>query len=91
MDSHLLQSFFLQVLVDLVLWMYPFMAYASGMSGVLIVLGTGLLTIGYQGLVCTKLLIGFQLGYIGLFSHPFSTVSISSTSVRLSEAIFGPV
>lgn len=39
-----------QVLVDLVLWMYPFMAYSSGMSGFLCVLGTGLLTIGYQGL-----------------------------------------
>ena len=42
-----------QVLVDVVLWMYPFMAFASGMSGVLVVLGTGLLTIGYQGLVRT--------------------------------------
>lgn len=40
-----------QVLVDLVLWMYPFMAYTSGMSGFLCVLGTGLLTLGYQGLV----------------------------------------
>jgi hypothetical protein len=40
-----------QVLVDVVLWMYPFMAFASGMSGLLVVLGTGLLTIGYQGLV----------------------------------------
>jgi hypothetical protein len=43
-----------QVLVDLVLWMYPFMAYTSGMSGFLCVLGTGLLTLGYQGLVCTQ-------------------------------------
>jgi hypothetical protein len=40
-----------QVLVDLVLVMYPFMAYSAGMSGFLCVLGTGLLTIGYQGLV----------------------------------------
>jgi hypothetical protein len=40
-----------QVLVDLVLWMYPFMAFTSGMSGFLCVLGTGLLTLGYQGLV----------------------------------------
>lgn len=39
-----------QVLVDLVLWMYPLMAFSSGMSGLLCVLGTGLLTIGYQGL-----------------------------------------
>jgi hypothetical protein len=40
-----------QVLVDLVLVLYPFMAYSSGMSGFVCVLGTGLLTIGYQGLV----------------------------------------
>lgn len=39
-----------QVLVDLILWMYPFMAFASGMSGLLTVLGTGLLTVSYQGL-----------------------------------------
>ena len=39
-----------QVLVDFVLWMYPFMAVCSGMSGFVCVLGTGMLTIGYQGL-----------------------------------------
>lgn len=31
--------------------MYPFMAYSAGMSGLLCVIGTGLLTLGYQGLV----------------------------------------
>lgn len=40
-----------QVLVDLVLALYPFMAYSAGMSGFVCVIGTGLLTIGYQGLV----------------------------------------
>lgn len=40
-----------QVLVDVVLWMYPLMAVSSGMSPLLSVLGTGLLTISYQGLV----------------------------------------
>lgn len=39
-----------QVLVDMILWMYPFMAFSSGMSGLLCVLGTGLLTVSYQGL-----------------------------------------
>ena len=39
-----------QVLVDVVLWFYPFMAIASQMSDGLVVLGTGLLTISYQGL-----------------------------------------
>jgi hypothetical protein len=39
-----------QVLVDAVLWMYPIMAYNSGMSSFVTVLGTGLLTISYQGL-----------------------------------------
>jgi hypothetical protein len=39
-----------QVLVDVVLWMYPLMAISSGMSGFLTVLGTGLLTVCYQGL-----------------------------------------
>jgi hypothetical protein len=39
-----------QVLVDVVLWMYPFMAISSQMSDSLVVLGTGLLTISYQGL-----------------------------------------
>lgn len=39
-----------QVLVDCVLWFYPFMAIASQMSDGLVILGTGLLTICYQGL-----------------------------------------
>lgn len=39
-----------QVLVDLVLWLYPFMAFASGFSATICVLGTGLLTLSYQGL-----------------------------------------
>lgn len=39
-----------QVLVDAVLFMYPIMAYNSGMSSFVTVLGTGLLTISYQGL-----------------------------------------
>ena len=39
-----------QILVDAVLWFYPFMAIASQMSDGLVVLGTGLLTISYQGL-----------------------------------------
>eukprot|EP00587_Corethron_hystrix_P001577 CAMPEP_0113328384 /NCGR_PEP_ID=MMETSP0010_2-20120614/19989_1 /TAXON_ID=216773 ORGANISM="Corethron hystrix, Strain 308" /NCGR_SAMPLE_ID=MMETSP0010_2 /ASSEMBLY_ACC=CAM_ASM_000155 /LENGTH=1182 /DNA_ID=CAMNT_0000189705 /DNA_START=372 /DNA_END=3919 /DNA_ORIENTATION=- /assembly_acc=CAM_ASM_000155 len=39
-----------QILVDAVLWMYPLMAFVSGMSLVLGVIGTGLLTIFYQGL-----------------------------------------
>lgn len=39
-----------QVLVDCVLMMYPLMAFSSGMSPMLGVLGTGLLTISYQGL-----------------------------------------
>ncbi|KAL7564626.1 hypothetical protein ACA910_009316 [Epithemia clementina (nom. ined.)] len=39
-----------QVLVDVVLWMYPVMAISSNMSPVLAVLGTGILTITYQGL-----------------------------------------
>ncbi|EEC51745.1 predicted protein [Phaeodactylum tricornutum CCAP 1055/1] len=39
-----------QVLVDLVLWMYPLMAISSNMSPMLAVLGTGLLTVSYQGL-----------------------------------------
>jgi hypothetical protein len=40
-----------QVMVDLVWILYPFMAYSNQMSGMVCVLGTGLLTIGYQGLV----------------------------------------
>ena len=39
-----------QVLVDLILWMYPVQAFGSGMSPVLVIVGTGLLTISYQGL-----------------------------------------
>jgi hypothetical protein len=39
-----------QVLVDSVLMIYPLMAFSSGMSPVLGVLGTGLLTTSYQGL-----------------------------------------
>jgi len=39
-----------QVLVDVVLWMYPFMAVSKEMSPFLGVLGTGLLTMFYQGL-----------------------------------------
>lgn len=39
-----------QVLVDVILWMYPVMAYANGMSPLLGILGTGLLTMSYQGL-----------------------------------------
>ena len=39
-----------QVLVDVILWMYPFMAFSTGMTSFLSVLGTGLLTMFYQGL-----------------------------------------
>jgi len=39
-----------QVLVDVILWMYPFMAFSTGMTPILGVLGTGLLTMFYQGL-----------------------------------------
>ena len=39
-----------QVLVDGILYLYPLMAIASGMSGFLTVMGTGLLTVSYQGL-----------------------------------------
>ena len=39
-----------QVLVDVVLWMYPIMAISSNMSPILAILGTGILTITYQGL-----------------------------------------
>ncbi|GKZ01478.1 hypothetical protein MPSEU_001098400 [Mayamaea pseudoterrestris] len=39
-----------QVLVDLILCMYPWMAYTSGMSSLITVMGIGLLTISYQGL-----------------------------------------
>lgn len=39
-----------QVLVDLILWTYPVMAFSTGMSPYLVIAGTGLLTISYQGL-----------------------------------------
>ena len=42
-----------QVLVDMVLWMYPVMAFSAGMSVYVCILGQGILTIGYQGLVCS--------------------------------------
>jgi Bestrophin, RFP-TM, chloride channel len=50
-----------QVMVDLVWILYPFMAYSSQMSGVVCVLATGLLTIGYQGLVsCVEILYKYH-------------------------------
>lgn len=39
-----------QILVDLILWMYPVMAFSIGMSPVVAIAGTGLLTFSYQGL-----------------------------------------
>ncbi|KAL3907737.1 MAG: hypothetical protein SGILL_008752, partial [Bacillariaceae sp.] len=39
-----------QVLVDLILWMFPVMAFSISMSPFLVLIGTGLLTISYQGL-----------------------------------------
>lgn len=39
-----------QVLVDIILWMYPWMAYSAGMSPFIAIIGTGLLTVSYQGL-----------------------------------------
>lgn len=39
-----------QVLLDVVLWMYPFMALSTGMAWHLSIVGTGLLTMFYQGL-----------------------------------------
>ena len=39
-----------QVLVDAVLWLYPVMAFSSSMPIILSILGTGLLTLFYQGL-----------------------------------------
>jgi hypothetical protein len=39
-----------QILVDLILWMYPVMAFSINMSPLLVIAGTGLLTISYQGL-----------------------------------------
>ena len=43
-------SHIVQVLVDVILYMYPFMAFTSKMSPLVSVIGTGLLTISYQGL-----------------------------------------
>ncbi|GMI22515.1 hypothetical protein TrCOL_g13491 [Triparma columacea] len=40
-----------QVLVDIVLWLYPAMAFGSGMGAGLGVLGCGLLTLFYSGLL----------------------------------------
>ncbi|KAL7472106.1 hypothetical protein ACHAXS_012429 [Conticribra weissflogii] len=39
-----------QVLVDVVLWMYPFMALSTGMAWHISIMGTFLLTMFYQGL-----------------------------------------
>ncbi|KAL7555206.1 hypothetical protein ACHAWF_018849 [Thalassiosira exigua] len=39
-----------QVLLDVVLWMYPFMALSTGMAWHISIVGTGLLTMFYQGL-----------------------------------------
>jgi hypothetical protein len=39
-----------QVLVDAILWMFPIQAFSTGMSPLLVIAGTGLLTISYQGL-----------------------------------------
>ena len=39
-----------QVLVDVILWLYPLMAFSNNMSPMLGILGTGLLTMTYQGL-----------------------------------------
>jgi len=39
-----------QILVDIIIWMYPFMAFSSDMAPFLGILGTGLLTLTYQGL-----------------------------------------
>ena len=39
-----------QVLLDVVLWMYPFMALSTGMAWYIGILGSGLLTMFYQGL-----------------------------------------
>lgn len=39
-----------QVLVDIIIWMYPLMAFSSDMAPFLGILGTGLLTLTYQGL-----------------------------------------
>jgi len=39
-----------QILLDVVLWMYPFMALSTGMAWYIGIVGTGLLTMFYQGL-----------------------------------------
>mmetsp|Transcript_20063 Transcript_20063/g.34193 ORF Transcript_20063/g.34193 Transcript_20063/m.34193 type:complete len:1260 (+) Transcript_20063:141-3920(+) len=39
-----------QILLDVVLWMYPFMALSTGMAWYIGILGSGLLTMFYQGL-----------------------------------------
>jgi hypothetical protein len=39
-----------QILVDLILWMYPAMAFSISMSPIVAIVGTGLLTLSYQGL-----------------------------------------
>eukprot|EP00548_Thalassiothrix_antarctica_P000390 CAMPEP_0194130832 /NCGR_PEP_ID=MMETSP0152-20130528/1765_1 /TAXON_ID=1049557 /ORGANISM="Thalassiothrix antarctica, Strain L6-D1" /LENGTH=859 /DNA_ID=CAMNT_0038825449 /DNA_START=664 /DNA_END=3243 /DNA_ORIENTATION=- len=39
-----------QVLVDIIIWLYPLMAFATDMTPFLGILGTGLLTLTYQGL-----------------------------------------
>jgi len=39
-----------QVLIDVVLWMYPLMAFSTGMTPFLGIFGTGVLAIFYQGL-----------------------------------------
>ena len=39
-----------QILLDVVLWMYPFMALSTGMAWYISILGSGLLTMFYQGL-----------------------------------------
>jgi len=39
-----------QVLIDVILWMYPLMAVSTGMTPFIGILGTGLLTMFYQGL-----------------------------------------
>ena len=41
---------FVQILVDTILWMYPFVAFTRGSSLFLTLLGTGLMTLCYQGL-----------------------------------------
>lgn len=40
-----------QVVVDVNLWMYPFAAFVSGVNPFLSIIGTGLMTMFYQGLL----------------------------------------